>query len=70
MAWHGDNAIRTRVQPGAPNTQDEEGNAMQQVQVNQPPGWAVREAEDELGREAEWEDIHRRAWELVEADQA
>ena len=33
---------------------------------NQPPEWAVAEAEEELGKDAAWEVICQHAWDLVE----
>lgn len=44
------------------------------TQWMQPPGWAVEEAVDQLTRngmlpEPPWDDVARRAWELVNADE-
>jgi hypothetical protein len=36
---------------------------------DQPPGWAVQEARDQLGDEAAWEDVARLAWEYVKRDE-
>lgn len=44
------------------------GNFVNQVVdvYNQPPGWAVAVAENELGKDAGWEMIREYAWDLVE----
>jgi len=44
---------------------------MSESTISQPPGWAVKEAQDQLSSEVDepsWEIVAARAWEIVKAD--
>jgi hypothetical protein len=39
------------------------------MEWNQPPGWAVQEAREQLDDDVSWDEIAELAWSLVDAEE-